>query len=141
METGHDMKVPRIIKTIVQAYKKVQNPELLPSAYFVIWDEEDIKVFRRGKSTAVWEFGWGDVEYIAYFDTEPDLWSDDSFLVFKVKGESEPHYLSLDWEGVLELSAHVDDLDERIFSCAANESVIVWPPERAGESILETDAK
>lgn len=129
------MKLLRIIGRTAHAFMKARKSKSSPSHYHLLWDGENISLVERPTGQIVREFRWGDVEFVGYLVTDAGPWFDDDFLVLKVKMQDKLCCLSIEWEGVNVLANYIDSLSKRTYSCGLNESIIVWPPSRAGETI------
>ena len=112
------------------------------SPYEVQFDDRSVRLARQCQEE--WSFLWQDVAVIGYRTTASGPWFDDYFLVFVLR-DGRRYDIPLDWTGASELSDKVEDMSGTVLTargtlvnCVEEDSVIVWPAQRAGERIEDS---
>lgn len=88
---------------------------------------------------------WNHIALIGYATFDVGPWLDDWFLVFIDKTDAS-YWISIcsPWPGAENIANHVNQMDGVVFgekgtlaNSTKNDSVVVWPAERAGEPLPE----
>lgn len=110
----------------------------------VSFDSDAITWSCRNKTLHI--LPWREITLIGYATNDSGPWGYDWFLVFADGAGTQYHVALADaWPGAEDLHAHVVTLPGVVLgekgclvNSTDNDSVVVWPPERAGEPLPET---